>query len=154
MSGTSDYSVFASWFEVIYTDEDNKPSDTLNEINNSSADINKGFGGKFVWLRIHRAPKPSMMVNHFWTDIRDSPIPGRDDDLAKGAGGDFRYLQWSNDMGVNHFVTDLALWRTGSEESRPPVGWDGKTDDINKGRGGDFLYLIWKVREYTGPKSP
>ncbi|KAH6891474.1 hypothetical protein B0T10DRAFT_485368 [Thelonectria olida] len=154
MPSTKNYEEFASWVEVIYTDNDSKPGNTLNELNNLSADVNKGFGGKYVWLRIHRAPKPSMIVNQFWVDVRENSIGGRDDDLAKGAGGDYRYLQWSNDMDVEHYVTEVALWRTTSAENRPPMGWEGKTEDINRGRGGDYLYLIWKVSEYTGPKRP
>ncbi len=38
-----------------------------------------------------------MMVNNIWVDIRGDRAEGRDD-IAKGAGGDYRYLQWSNDM--------------------------------------------------------
>jgi hypothetical protein len=41
------------------------------------------------------------MVNNFWIDIRGEAIGGRNDDLAKGSGGDYRYFQWSNDMSVD-----------------------------------------------------
>ena len=37
------------------------------------------------------------MVDNIWVDVSDSRDEGRDD-LAKGAGGDYRYLAWSNDM--------------------------------------------------------
>lgn len=42
-----------------------------------------------------------MMVNNIWTDVRSDGIDNRGDDLAKGAGGDYRYLQWSNDMNAS-----------------------------------------------------
>lgn len=55
-------------------------------------------------------------------------------------------------MKATHFVTDVALWRSGDKQESAPSGWHGKTDDINKGRGGDYLYLVWRVGEYTGRK--
>ncbi|RGP71958.1 hypothetical protein FSPOR_3073 [Fusarium sporotrichioides] len=140
---------FFSWFEVSYNDD--KPHGSIDEINGQSADINKGNGGEYVWLIPHRAPRPNMMVNNIWTDIRGDNIDGRDD-LAKGAGGDYRFFSWSNDMNANHFITDLALWRCGDSQSDPPAGWHGKTGDINDRRGGDYLYLVWRTKEYTGQK--
>lgn len=41
------------------------------------------------------------MVNHIWRDYLDDPLPDRDDDLSKGAGGLYRYLEWSHDMRAN-----------------------------------------------------
>ncbi|KXH31160.1 hypothetical protein CSAL01_08635 [Colletotrichum salicis] len=137
---------------VIYTDDDSKPQHTLSEYEGGSPDINKGFGGKFVWLRIRHATKPEEMVNHIWRDYLDEPLAGRDDDLSKGAGGLYRYLQWSHDMRAKYFVSSVMVWRPKEEQNSPPAGWAGKTDDINKGRGGNYLYLIWKVREFSGPK--
>ncbi|KAK7417455.1 hypothetical protein QQX98_004575 [Neonectria punicea] len=128
---------FASWLQVIYTDDDDKPNDTINEINGQSSDINKGQGGSYVWLRLHRADKPSMMANNFW-----------------GAGGDYRYVQWSNDRNADRLITDVALWRSDDSQGGPPNGWDGKTQDINSGRGGDYLYLVWRTNAYSGPRSP
>lgn len=74
--------------QTIY--DENKPNDTINEIGGQSADVNLGMGGKYVWLRVHRAPKPSMMVDNFWTHIggERKGVP----DLAKGSGGDYRYF--------------------------------------------------------------
>ncbi len=54
---------------------------------------------------------------------------------------------------LRSYVTDVALWRSGSEESNPPNGWHHKTSDINKGRGGDYLYLVWRTKEYCGRKD-
>ncbi|KAK4653286.1 hypothetical protein QC762_0082020 [Podospora pseudocomata] len=94
-----------------------------------------------------------MMVDNFWTDIRGSADGNRNDDLAKGAGGDYRYFSWSNNMDATHFVTDVALWRTGDAQHSPPDGWNSMTGDINKGRGGDYLYLVWRKKQYCGPKG-
>ncbi|KAI0454541.1 hypothetical protein F5B21DRAFT_475008 [Xylaria acuta] len=143
---------FFSRFDICY--DDDKPSGSIDEINGQSADINKGEGGSYVWLTVRRATKPTMMADKFWTDIRSSRDESRNDDLAKGAGGSYRYFSWSNDMNANHFVTDVALWRSSDAQWNPPSGWHHKSDDINKGRGGDFLYLVWRTKQYCGPKSP
>ncbi|KAI9147015.1 hypothetical protein HJFPF1_13045 [Paramyrothecium foliicola] len=152
---SSDCTDFYSSLEVMYTDENHIPYHAIRawEGDTSDADLNKGFKGKFVWIRAYRATKPSEMMNHIWRDVLDNPIEGRDD-IAKGAGGSYRYLQWSNDMRANHFISSIWVWRTKEEKHSPPEGWSGKTDDINAGRGGDYLYIIWKSREYTGSKSP
>ncbi|KAK3385119.1 hypothetical protein B0H63DRAFT_522460 [Podospora didyma] len=166
---TRNWAEFFSWFETNYNDD--KPSDAINEINGQSPDINKGFGGcgvsknqassihksthatvltdrgnphRYVWLVPRRAPRPRMMVDKFWTDIRNSRDEGRNDDLAKGAGGDYRYFSWSNDMSAT---------QAGDAQSNPPGGWDHKSDDINKGCGGDYLYLVWRTKQYCGPKD-
>ncbi|KAM3426225.1 hypothetical protein NHJ13734_009585 [Beauveria thailandica] len=147
---TSNHSEFLSWFETSYSD--GKPGGSINEINGESADINKGFSGEYVWLTICRAPSSKQMVDNLWVEIRGNPDDKRDD-LAKGAGGDYRYLALSNDMNATHFVTDVALWRTGEAHYNPPNGWHHKSDDINKGRGGDYLYLVWRTKQYSGPKE-
>ncbi|KAK4210224.1 hypothetical protein QBC37DRAFT_292952 [Rhypophila decipiens] len=142
---------FFTSFEVCYNDD--APPGCINEINGQSADINKGFGGSYVWLIPHRAPKPTWMVDNLWTDIRGDDDPGAKDH-AKGAGGDYRYFKWSNNMNATHYVTDVALWRSDDRQDNPPSGWDHKTDDINRGRGGDYLYLVWRTKQYLGSKNP
>ncbi|CAK7211918.1 hypothetical protein SEUCBS140593_001328 [Sporothrix eucalyptigena] len=147
---TRDYGEFFSYFKTYYGGE--SPYDTIKEINNKSADINFGQGGEYVWIVPHRASSPRTMVDNIWVDIRGSKDGGRNDDLAKGAGGNYRYLSWSNDMGASHYITDVALWRSGDAQSNPPSGWHHKSDDINKGRGGDYLYLVWRTKQYCGEK--
>ncbi|KXJ92488.1 hypothetical protein Micbo1qcDRAFT_204461 [Microdochium bolleyi] len=141
---------FISRIEVIYGDD--KPYDTVNELTGGNADINGGHGGDYVWLKVHKATKPSELVSSIWTVHRESHIAGMSD-LANGAGGMFRYLHMVHDMTVNKYVTDIALWRDGSHHDEVPHGWDGKTSDINDGRGGDFMYLVWKTKDYLGPMS-
>jgi hypothetical protein len=42
-----------------------------------------------------------MMVDNIWIDIQSDALPNREDDLANGAGGNYRYFQWSNNMGAS-----------------------------------------------------
>ncbi|CVK86291.1 uncharacterized protein FMAN_06388 [Fusarium mangiferae] len=146
---SSNYSDFASWIGVEH--EDNQPEGTITEINGGSANVGQGFGGSNIWLRTIKANKPSMMMDNIFIYIGHGD-GARTDDLAKGAKGEYRYLDWSRNMTANRFITEFALWRQTIPQGAPPAGWDGMTSDINAGRGGDNLYLIWKSDVYTGSK--
>ncbi|KAF4334948.1 hypothetical protein FBEOM_11205 [Fusarium beomiforme] len=140
---------FISHIEVLYNDE--KPRNTVDEINGLNADINKGQDGSYVWLRVHRAQAKDQMVNNFWIDV-----VGDDDgrsDLAKGAGGNYRYIGFSRDSNATHFVTDVGLWRSDDGQDSPPHSWQGISGDINSGRGGDYLYLVWRTEEFKEWKA-
>jgi len=66
-------------------------------------------------------------------------------DLAKGAGGKFRYLEFQK--GGSTRVAKLTLLRSTEKVTSDEVqklGYNGWTSDINEGRGGNFLHLIWK----------
>ena len=71
------------------------------------------------------------------------------DDLAKGAGGDYRYLIPKAEVHVDKKIRRLALYRKSNGEGPVKSGdiaGRGYTDfspDINAGRGGDYLHLIW-----------
>ncbi|KAF5024857.1 hypothetical protein F66182_3096 [Fusarium sp. NRRL 66182] len=135
---------FVSHIEVLY--DDDKPHNTVDEIYGGNADINKGQGGS-----VHRAQAPGQLVNNLWIDVT-----GSDDsrsDLAKGAGGDYRYIGSSKDTNATQFITDVGLWRSGDGQDSPPAGWHGKSIDINSGRGGDYLYLVWRTREFKEWKA-
>ncbi len=68
------------------------------------------------------------------------------DDLAKGAGGDFRYIVARSDKKVGDKITQVMLFRSETSTSAPPVGWNGiTTPDLNQGRQKGYLYLIWKT---------
>ncbi|KAI9798907.1 MAG: hypothetical protein M1833_004410 [Piccolia ochrophora] len=115
-----------------------------------SIDINKGFGGKYVWL----IPNYSSSNINGAITIFYEVIPGGANttpDLAKGAGGTFRYLKWQgqaycpgDDFWFCPYVKEVKLWRNGSPKSSPPSGYDAMTTDINEARGGDYLYVVWK----------
>lgn len=65
-------------------------------------------------------------------------------DLAKGAGGDYRYLRIEKDGSQK--ITNIRLLRRKEDtsfETIKALGFDGYSTDINKGRGGDYLYLVW-----------
>jgi hypothetical protein len=70
-------------------------------------------------------------------------------DLAKGAGGDWRYLIPVYDPRQKSKITECALLRASSGLSVGDIrklGWTNMSADINKGRQGDWLYLVWKTQ--------
>ncbi|KAH7009807.1 hypothetical protein EDB80DRAFT_891959 [Ilyonectria destructans] len=143
---SGNFADFISSIEVLY--DDDQPANTVGEIYGKSADINKSYGGSYVWLRVHRANSPTAMVENIWVEISGSN-DGDSKDLAKGAGGDYRFLKWSNNNGDRTKIADVALWRCDDSQSNPPSGWHGMTADINRGRGGDYLYLIWQTKQFV-----
>ena len=81
------------------------------------------------------------------------------DDLAKGAGGDYRFLSYCKGQDATdqqHYrnndheacnkdktaIKRAALWRRGSDTTTPPQGWTWISADLNEGRGGDYLYIV------------
>lgn len=110
--------------------------------NNNFNDINKGFGGKFVYLKPEWTTNGQDAVDNVQIIIQGSSLPGFDD-LAKGAGGDFRYALTQN-RGATEKISEIVLWE--GELFSTPVGWNARTIDINRGRGGRFLYLVWRTR--------
>lgn len=65
-------------------------------------------------------------------------------DLAKGAGGQYRYLAPKFHEGSRKIRT-VSLLRLGYPIIGLPEGYSGRSGNINAGRGRDFLYLIWKL---------
>lgn len=55
---------------------------------------------RYVWLIPHKASGTRGMVDNFWIDICDSANDGKKD-LAKGAGGDYRFFSSSNNMSAS-----------------------------------------------------
>ncbi|KAJ3544656.1 hypothetical protein NM208_g2937 [Fusarium decemcellulare] len=136
---------FISSVEVLYSEDDDKPADTIDEINGRKADINKGHGGS-----VHRAQAPDQMVNYLWIDIDgDGGSSDGRQDLAEGAGDEYRYVGVSQDGNARRFIADVGLWRSDNRQVHPPPDWDGMTHDINQGRGGDYLYLVWRTHEFV-----
>ncbi|KAH7178248.1 hypothetical protein DER46DRAFT_655507 [Fusarium sp. MPI-SDFR-AT-0072] len=127
---SSNYSDFPSWIGVEH--ESNQPEGTITEINGGSANVGQGFGGSNVWLRTIKADEPKMMMDNISIYIGNGDAV-RTDDLAKGAGGDYRFLDWTRNMTANRFITDFALWRQTIPQGAPPAGWHGMTSDINAG---------------------
>lgn len=118
----------------------------FGEVVNNNAynvlDINKGYGGKFVYLE----PVLTANAHHALEKIRVviyNHSHNYGPDMAKGAGGKYRYL-WLRDPGCGKIV-DVTLWE--ARLSRVPEGWSGMTGDINKGHGGRDLHIVWKSVE-------
>ncbi len=97
-------------------------------------DINKGYGGDYVWLRPIYTYKSSEAVNYFHVEIYNHQRYETIGDLARGAGGAYRYLVPSN-SGCGDKIRDV--WLSDLQNGR------GFTKDINKGRGGRYLFLNW-----------
>ena len=99
---------------------------------------------RFVWLVPHYTEDARGAATGFEVIIQGDSDPSLQD-LAKGAGGDYRYLKIETDVTQERKVTQVTLLRQDSALTKVPEGWDGTTIDINKGRGKTYLYLIWKT---------
>ncbi|KAJ3079232.1 hypothetical protein HDU99_000101 [Rhizoclosmatium hyalinum] len=98
-----------------------------------SNDINKGFGGAYVSL------EPIWTSNAYegCTGIRvwrSKNAQSGYTDMAKGTGGDYRYIEVTRSPGPK--IVEIRLWRT-SRGSKPSVSGYKYCDDLNQGRGGD-----------------
>ncbi|KAL8672884.1 MAG: hypothetical protein Q9168_002668 [Polycauliona sp. 1 TL-2023] len=140
---------FLSDIQVVYTDStNNKPFDNIREYTGQNEDINSGFGGKYVWLK----PIYTNQVSQALTEVRiavvDKEVPGSSD-LAKGAKGKFRYLQFNKDANNDRKIVGAALLRSAGQAMtiKGAPGYDVITGDINQGRKGDFLYLVFQVQQ-------
>jgi hypothetical protein len=103
---------------------------------------------RYVWLVPEYTRDPSQAASVF-DFVTQSNGNTKYLDLAKGAGGDFRYFIPVYNVREKAKIVECALLRTGSGTSVEQIrqmGWAGISGDINRGRGGDFLYLIWKTR--------
>ncbi|KAE8352222.1 hypothetical protein BDV28DRAFT_5583 [Aspergillus coremiiformis] len=122
-----------------------EPSDGIHTVDANNADINSGFGGKYVWLSPKWQSNTSDAVSNIRIIIQDN-ADGNYSDLAKGAGGDYRYLRLERDG--SRKIKRIQLLRRKDEVDFGTVqalGFDGYSSDINKGRGGDYLYLVWNL---------
>ncbi|GJE88313.1 hypothetical protein PsYK624_043960 [Phanerochaete sordida] len=132
--------------EVVYGDSAAQaPPVRVAEVHGGNEDINGGFGGKYVWLRPVYTLDPAAAASRFDLVVQDGAHAAWPD-LAKGAGGQFRYLRAVRDGMAHAKMTHLTLFRGGFLERVDQWGWVGKTGDINGGRKGDFLYLAWKTQ--------
>ncbi|KAL2819611.1 hypothetical protein BDW59DRAFT_164937 [Aspergillus cavernicola] len=124
--------------------ESEKPDNTIPVLGDGSSDINAGFGGKFVWLVASYHNNRLSAMSDIKVVITDAEKPGQMD-LAKGAGGLFRYLETTTSGSSK--VAELRLLRRKEQVTRETIhglGYNGWTSDINGGRGGDFLHLVWR----------
>ena len=99
---------------------------------------------RYVWLVPRYTTEWSAAAVGFELIIQGG-ANGSLQDLAKGAGGDFRYLLPVKDITNEAKVTQVTLLRLHGDMGRRPTGWTGNTGDINRNRGKTFLYLLWKT---------
>lgn len=102
----------------------------------------KQFFNSYVWLTPNFGTA-GVAATSFVIFISKDPISGYED-LAKGAGGDYRYQKQLADPQDLSKVSLVKLLRTDSAITGPPEGYSGISEDINKGRGKTYLYLIWQ----------
>ncbi|XP_035701757.1 uncharacterized protein LOC118433684 [Folsomia candida] len=134
---------YLSWIDIIYGNESSQiPPNNIAEVTGKTADINAGFGGDYVWL----VPEWSSRLDEGVTSLRIDVQEKEDKvskNLAKGAGGLFRYLRVIRDISHKEKIIEVALLRTANEIVGDSY-WEECTQDINKYRMKDYLYLCWR----------
>ena len=128
--------VYVRGIDVISQDKRGAPAGYLKE------DVNKGFGGKYVYIKpIFTEDKLSGSSGFnlvITNNENNNPVAK---DLSKGAGdlgaGQFRYIvpRYDDD---SRKVTEIKLVENLNND------FNSCTSDINKGRGGRELYLCWR----------
>jgi len=131
---------------VIHCDNNAPPGNSLTEVRGLSNDINKDFGGKYTFLVPVWTYSPDEAVTGIQIVIDSHANPSLVD-MAKGAGGDYRYLLPSYDPGNPVKIGDnIRLLR--SDNPSDCAGFNGHTIDINKGRQKTYLYLVWNTVQF------
>lgn len=68
------------------------------------------------------------------------------DDLAKGAGGEFRYIVPRSDRKLERKIVEVGLVRSERPVRSVPSGWDGySVINIFNGRPKGHLHIVWKT---------
>ncbi|KAG8712767.1 hypothetical protein FRC08_014114 [Ceratobasidium sp. 394] len=100
-------------------------------------DINKGFGGEYIYLvpRYTSNPKEAARGFSVVTSVQEDWCAT---DISTGDGRAlYRYIQAHyRPEGDGRPITSVHL--------QEQLMGDGHTGDLNKGRGGRYLYLCWK----------
>ncbi|KAE8146589.1 hypothetical protein BDV25DRAFT_48398 [Aspergillus avenaceus] len=138
--------VWLKAIEVHYGDTpSSEPSDAIPVVDGNNGDINAGMKGKYVWLVPRYSDDPSSAPSSIRIIIQDDADHNRDD-MAKGAGGKYRYIDLQ--YGEGEKIKRVSLLRRKDSVSYNTIhslGFDGYSGDINSGRGGDYLYIVWKT---------
>ncbi|KAG5352798.1 hypothetical protein C0989_000460 [Termitomyces sp. Mn162] len=145
--------MFVKGLKVVYSDSHlDAPTDRIRDVFGGSDEINYMYGGKYVWLVPMMTTMVSEAINHFDLVITSNADPHHDD-LAKGAGGAYRYLIPVKKTTTDLLMTELTLARFSSDVHLLlstmfyPHLPKGFTTDINMERGGEYLYLVWKLQK-------
>ncbi|KAF8535215.1 hypothetical protein BDD12DRAFT_753239 [Trichophaea hybrida] len=143
---------FVSGIKVVYGDSEfEKPYDCLKDLHGGSSDINAGFGGKYVWLVPEWTKVARDACTSFDVIIRDDGHPSSPPDLAKGAGGKFRFLYPVKDVRNAEKVVAMALLRSsnGGGSLDQAKGYSRLSEDLNRHRGEGFLHVVYKVSKFN-----
>lgn len=110
------------------------------------------FRGRFVYLKPVYTKDSTQAATFFDLVIQDSSNAAYSD-LAKGAGGAFRFLIPVYNARENKKIVGATLFRSTDASTKPKPsaliqtwGYNDSTIDINKDRKGDYLYLVWKTQ--------
>ncbi|KAI0696445.1 hypothetical protein BC835DRAFT_1271922 [Cytidiella melzeri] len=134
---------FVKDIEVHYGDHpSDAPANRVLELSGGNDDINYQYGGKYVWIVPTFTYNAALAATRFDLFIQKDAHSGWSD-LAKGAGGDYRYLEAVPDTNNSSKLTDLKLYRSNNAVGAFPLPYTGHTSDINSNRGKTYLYLIW-----------
>lgn len=97
-----------------------------------------------MWLVPEYTINPDQALTKivFFTKTAEDP---KYDDLGKGTGGDYRYLEQIRDPDENQKIVSLKLWRTDRTDwtKSELARYSGYTSDINVSRGKSTLLLCW-----------
>ena len=105
---------------------------------------------RYVYLRAVETNQVSEALTDVRVRIEDNSWSGGTPDLATGAGGKYRYLQFNKDpKNDQKYQAAALLRRAGGPASVNDVSpsYNVLTSDINAGRGGDYLYVAFLSRE-------
>ena len=129
-------------FDVRYEDQDGLVLESSGYIVNN---INNGFGGKFVYIKPtytmdkFRAATSFQLTVTYINDIKDRRPDIKD--LAKGAGGPYRYITPVYDghsIPTKRVVSTIYFTETNPDRT-------SCTENINQGREGRNLFLCWET---------
>ncbi|KAH8149536.1 uncharacterized protein LAJ45_06164 [Morchella importuna] len=123
---------YISSVEVVYGDG----SEAIDK-----QDINKGFGGEYVYLVPRYTTDRSKAASGF--SVHTSFIEDLEaNDISKGDGSTlYRYIH------THYYLNNSDMRVVSSVHLREEEMGDGNTGNLNKDRGGRFLYLCWKYAD-------
>ncbi|RAK74436.1 uncharacterized protein BO72DRAFT_479482 [Aspergillus fijiensis CBS 313.89] len=136
---------FVNSLTVDDRDDRDIPPTCIQIIDGNNPDINAGFGGKFVYIVVGHTSKPEFALTDIQILVQEDENKDYHD-LAKGAGGAYRYIHTLQGTGAP--IVDVKLLRRAEKVELSTVqalGYSHMTGDINAGRGGDYLHIIWKT---------
>lgn len=123
-----------------------------------SYDLNKGVGGKYIYLCYREASySPNGSNKKCITDIKF--ITGKnatepygytkiDTDLNKGASGKYIYLCYEEaDYNPTQAIEDIKVVGGYDSNTPAPDGYTRISQDLNEGASGEYIYLCYERKK-------